>query len=418
MFVKCYSMIKIKTKEQIEIMYESAQVVSRTLGMLAREIKPGVTTLYLDKLAEEYIRSQDAKPGFLGLYGFPNTLCVSPNAQVVHGIPNNKPLQEGDIISVDCGALKNGYYGDHAYTFAVGEVSPEVAQLLKVTKESLYIGIREFRLGNRVEDVGYAIQTYCEKHGYGVVRELVGHGVGTKMHEDPEMPNYGRRGRGKKFVEGMVVAIRGRRDQVFLVSKAYPHHAGRKSAPMACERSLERLGVECIDLYLLHWRGGIPLAETVEAFEKLKAQGKIRRWGVSNLDLADMRELYAIPEGKAAAVDQVLYNLTRRGIEWNLLPWLQSQKTALMAYSPIEQGRLLRHTAFCRLAEQHGWRPAQLALAWVLRHEGVIAIPKASRREHVEENFSALQCPLSPEILAQIDRLLPPPKAATPLEML
>ena len=207
MFVKCYSMIKIKTKEQIEIMYESAQVVSRTLGMLAREIKPGVTTLYLDKLAEEYIRSQDAKPGFLGLYRFPNTLCVSPNAQVVHGIPNNKPLQEGDIISVDCGALKNGYYGDHAYTFAVGEVSPEVAQLLKVTKESLYIGIREFRLGNRVEDVGYAIQTYCEKHGYGVVRELVGHGVGTKMHEDPEMPNYGRRGRGKKFVEGMVVAI-------------------------------------------------------------------------------------------------------------------------------------------------------------------------------------------------------------------
>lgn len=213
-------------------------------------------------------------------------------------------------------------------------------------------------------------------------------------------------------------AIRGRRDQVFLVSKAYPHHAGRKSAPMACERSLARLGVECIDLYLLHWRGGIPLAETVEAFEKLKAQGKIRRWGVSNLDLADMRELYAVPGGKAAAVDQVLYNLTRRGIEWDLLPWLQSQRVALMAYSPIEQGRLLRHAAFCRLAEQHGWRPAQLALAWALRHEGVIAIPKASRREHVEENFSALQCPLSPEILAQIDRLLPPPKAATPLEML
>ena len=200
-------MIKVKTKEQIEIMYESAQVVSRTLGMLASEIKPGVTTLYLDKLAEDYIRSQGAKPGFLGLYDFPNTLCVSPNAQVVHGIPNNKPLREGDIISIDCGALKNGYYGDHAYTFAVGEVSPEVAQLLKVTKESLYMGIRQFKLGNRVEDVGYAIQTYCEQHGYGVVRELVGHGVGTKMHEDPEMPNYGKRGKGKKFVEGMVVAI-------------------------------------------------------------------------------------------------------------------------------------------------------------------------------------------------------------------
>ena len=126
---------------------------------------------------------------------------------MVHGIPNNKPLQEGDIISVDCGALKNGYYGDHAYTFPVGEVSEEVAQLLRVTKESLYIGIREFKQGNRVEDVGYAIQSYCESYGYGVVRELVGHGVGTKMHEDPEMPNYGKRGRGKKFVEGMVVAI-------------------------------------------------------------------------------------------------------------------------------------------------------------------------------------------------------------------
>ena len=207
MFVNFHSMIKVKTREQIEIMYESAQVVSRTLGMLAKEIKPGVTTLYLDKLAEDYIRSQGAKPGFLGLYDFPNTLCVSPNAQVVHGIPNNKPLQEGDIISIDCGALKNGYYGDHAYTFPVGEVSSEVAQLLKVTKESLYIGIREFKLGNRVEDVGYAIQSYCEKHGYGVVRELVGHGVGTKMHEDPEMPNYGRRGSGKKFKDGMVVAI-------------------------------------------------------------------------------------------------------------------------------------------------------------------------------------------------------------------
>ena len=207
MSVNKHSMIKVKTREQIEIMYESAQVVSRTLGMLASEIKPGVTTLYLDKLAEDYIRSQGAKPGFLGLYDFPNTLCVSPNAQVVHGIPNNKPLREGDIISIDCGALKNGYYGDHAYTFAVGEVSPEVAQLLKVTKESLYMGIRQFKLGNRVEDVGYAIQTYCEQHGYGVVRELVGHGVGTKMHEDPEMPNYGKRGKGKKFVEGMVVAI-------------------------------------------------------------------------------------------------------------------------------------------------------------------------------------------------------------------
>ena len=186
---KIIKMIKIKTREQIEIMRESALVVSRTLGMLAKEIKEGVTTLYLDKLAEEFIREQGAIPGFLGLYNFPNTLCVSPNAQVVHGIPNNVPLKSGDIVSVDCGAIKNGFYGDHAYTFEVGEVTPEVKQLLKITKESLYIGIREFRLGNRVEDVGFAIQNYCEKNGYGVVRELVGHGLGTKMHEDPEMPN-------------------------------------------------------------------------------------------------------------------------------------------------------------------------------------------------------------------------------------
>lgn len=200
-------MIIVKTREEIEIMRESALVVSKTLGMLASEVKPGVSTLYLDKLAEDFIRSEGAEPGFLGLYDFPNTLCMSPNAQVVHGIPNDKPLQEGDIISIDCGALKNGFYGDHAYTFAVGEIDPETEKLLQVTKESLYIGIREFKAGNRVGDVGYAIQKYCEDHGYGVVRELVGHGLGRTMHEDPEMPNYGKRGRGKKFTEGMVVAI-------------------------------------------------------------------------------------------------------------------------------------------------------------------------------------------------------------------
>jgi len=196
-----------KTKEEIEIMREAALVVSRTLGMLASEVKPGVTTLYLDKLAEEYIRSQDAIPGFLGLYDFPNTLCMSPNAQVVHGIPNDTPLVEGDIISIDCGAIKNGFYGDHAYTFEVGEVTPEVKKLLDITKQSLYVGIEQFKAGNRVGDVGYAIQKFTEDHGYGVVRELVGHGLGSTMHEDPEMPNYGRRGRGKKFIEGMVVAI-------------------------------------------------------------------------------------------------------------------------------------------------------------------------------------------------------------------
>jgi len=200
-------MIKVKTREEIELMRESALVVSKTLGMLAKEVKPGVSTLYLDKLAEEFIRSEGAIPGFLGLYDFPNTLCMSPNAQVVHGIPNKKPLIEGDIISIDCGSIKNGFYGDHAYTFEVGEVAPETKKLLQITKESLYVGIREFKAGNRVGDVGFAIQQFTEKHGYGVVRELVGHGLGREMHEDPEMPNYGKRGRGKKFIEGMVVAI-------------------------------------------------------------------------------------------------------------------------------------------------------------------------------------------------------------------
>jgi len=200
-------MIIPKTREEIELMRESALIVSKTLGEIAKVIKPGITTLFLDKLAEECIRDHSAEPGFLGLYGFPNTLCVSPNTQVVHGIPNSKPLENGDVISVDCGALKNGFYGDHAYSFEIGEVAPEVKKLLQVTKESLYVGIREFRIGNRVEDVGSAIQKYCESHGYGVVRELVGHGLGRKMHEDPEMPNYGKRGRGKIFVEGMVVAI-------------------------------------------------------------------------------------------------------------------------------------------------------------------------------------------------------------------
>mgnify|MGYP001025495305 CR=1 FL=1 len=200
-------MITIKTLEEIELMRESALIVSKTLGMLAAEVKPGVSTLQLDTLAEAFIRDHGAEPGFLGLYDFPNTLCMSPNAQVVHGIPNKDALVEGNIISIDCGALKNGFYGDHAYTFEVGEIDPETKKLLEVTKQSLYEGVRQFKAGNRVGDVGYAIQKYTEDRGYGVVRELVGHGLGRVMHEDPEMPNYGKRGRGKKFTEGMVVAI-------------------------------------------------------------------------------------------------------------------------------------------------------------------------------------------------------------------
>lgn len=200
-------MIVYKTAEEIEIMREAAQIVSRTLGILTPHIKPGTTPLELDKMAEEYIRSQDAIPGFLGLYDFPNTLCVSVNEQVVHGIPNDRRLEEGDIISVDCGAIYKGYYGDHAYTFEVGEVAPEVKKLLDVTKECLYLGIEEAKEGSRIGDIGFAIQQHAEKHGYGVVRDLVGHGLGKTMHEDPQVPNYGRRGRGKKIKNGLTIAI-------------------------------------------------------------------------------------------------------------------------------------------------------------------------------------------------------------------
>lgn len=200
-------MIIPKTREEIELMRESALLVSKTLGMIASEIKPGVTTLQLDKMAETFIRDHNALPGFLGLYGCPSTLLTSVNEQVVHGLPTDRPIEEGDIVSVDCGVLKNDFYGDHAYTFEIGEVAPEVKKLLQVTKESLYVGIRQFKAGNRVGDLSSAIQDYCEKHGYGVVRDLVGHGLGRKMHEEPEVPNFGKRGRGKLFVEGMVIAV-------------------------------------------------------------------------------------------------------------------------------------------------------------------------------------------------------------------
>lgn len=200
-------MIISKTREEIELMREAALLVSKTLGMLASEIKEGVTTLQLDKMAEAYIRDNGGIPGFLGLYGCPSTLLTSVNEQIVHGLPTSRPLQNGDVVSVDCGAIVHEFYGDHAYTFEVGEVAPETKKLLQVTKESLYVGINEFRVGNRVEDIGSAIQKYCETRNYSVVRELVGHGLGRKMHEDPEVPNYGKKGRGKLFVEGMVIAI-------------------------------------------------------------------------------------------------------------------------------------------------------------------------------------------------------------------
>jgi methionyl aminopeptidase len=199
--------IILKTPEEIELMRESSQLVSKTLGMLAKEVKPGAMPLELDQLAEEFIRDHGGAPGFLGMYDFPNTLNWSPNEQVVHGIPDQTPLKDGDIISIDCGVFMNGFYGDHAYTFEVGEVAEETKALLKTAKESLYIGIEQFKAGNRVGDVGFAIQQYNEAQGYGIVRELVGHGLGNSLHEGPEMPNYGKRGRGKVFKEGLVVAI-------------------------------------------------------------------------------------------------------------------------------------------------------------------------------------------------------------------
>ncbi len=200
-------MIIAKTPEEIELMRQSALIVSKTLGMLAKEVKEGVTTKTLDTIAETFIRDHGALPGFKGLYDCPSTLLCSVNDAVVHGLPTNIPLKDGDIVSIDCGALMNDFYGDHAYTFEIGNVNADTKKLIEVTKASLYIGISEFKINNRVGDVGFAIQDYCENNGYGVVRELVGHGLGRKMHEDPEMPNYGRRGRGKKFIEGMVVAI-------------------------------------------------------------------------------------------------------------------------------------------------------------------------------------------------------------------
>ncbi|MEP0366509.1 MAG: type I methionyl aminopeptidase [Cyclobacteriaceae bacterium] len=200
-------MIHYKSKEEIELMRESAQIVSKTLGLMAELIKPGITPLQLDQYAEEFIRDQGAEPGFLGLYDYPNTIITSVNEQVVHGLPTNQPLKDGDIVGLDCGALKNGFYGDHAYTFAVGEISDDVKQLLTVTKKSLYLGIEQIKAGNRMGDVSYAVQNYTESFGYGVVRELVGHGLGRKMHESPNVPNYGKRGRGSLLKEGLVLAI-------------------------------------------------------------------------------------------------------------------------------------------------------------------------------------------------------------------
>ena len=213
-------------------------------------------------------------------------------------------------------------------------------------------------------------------------------------------------------------ALAGRREQAFLVSKVYPHNASKYGVAAACERSLKRLKTDRIDLYLLHWRGQHPLAETVAGFEALQRVGKIRHWGVSNLDLDDMRELVAVPGGGACAANQLLYNLSRRGIEWDLLPWQRERGMPVMAYSPIEQARLLRQPGLEDFAQRHGMTPAQAALAWLLGQEGVIAIPKSASAAHVRDNAAARELQLDASQRAELDRLFASPSGPSPLEML
>ena len=200
-------MLYYKTHDEIELVRESSLLVAKTLAEVAKIIRPGISTLAIDKIAEEFIRDNDGLPAFKGYNGFPNSLCISLNAQVVHGIPNKKELLDGDVVSVDCGVLKNKFYGDSAYTFTVGEVREEIVTLLKNTKECLYLGIEKAIVGQRLGDISFAIQEHAEKNGYGVVRELVGHGIGRSLHEKPEVPNYGKRGTGMKLQEGLVIAI-------------------------------------------------------------------------------------------------------------------------------------------------------------------------------------------------------------------
>ncbi len=201
------SKIHYKSVEEIELIRESSLLVAKTLGEIAKVIRPGIKTIELNKLAETYIRDNGGVPAFLNYSGFPYSLCISLNDQVVHGFPGKYELAEGDLVSVDCGVLMNKYYGDSAYTFAIGEVSEQVEKLMRVTRECLYLGIEKAVAGMRVGDIGSAVQEHAEKNGFGVVKELVGHGVGTHLHEKPEVPNYGRRGSGIKLEEGMVIAI-------------------------------------------------------------------------------------------------------------------------------------------------------------------------------------------------------------------
>ena len=218
--------------------------------------------------------------------------------------------------------------------------------------------------------------------------------------------------------EVVAKAIAGRRDAAFIVSKVYPYNASRRKLPLACERSLKRLGTDRLDLYLLHWRGDVPLAETVETFETLKQEGKILRWGVSNFDVDDMEELSALDAGTNCATNQVLYNLARRGIEFSLLPWSREHRMPIMAYSPVDQGKILGNAALKKIAAERGVSTARVALAWLARQDGIIVIPKAADPAHVRDNRAALDLDLSADELAALDRAFPAPKRAKPLEML
>lgn len=237
-------------------------------------------------------------------------------------------------------------------------------------------------------DLGLTLIDTAEMYGEGLAEELVGE------------------------------VIEGRRDEVFLLSKVYPHSASRQGAVAACERSLRRLKTDRLDLYLLHWRGSIPLEETLEAFAALTRTGKIRYWGVSNFDVDDMEGLACLPRGSSVATDQVLNNLTRRGVEYDLFPWCREHNIPIMGYSPVEQGRMLKHPALKRVAVRSGATPAQVALAWLLRHDGAIVIPRSGKTEHVRENRAGLDLRLTDEDLAELDCAFPKPDEARPLEML
>ena len=236
--------------------------------------------------------------------------------------------------------------------------------------------------------------------------------LGAKLIDTAEMYGEGR-------AESLIAeAIRGGRNEAFIVSKVYPHNASRKGAVAACDRSLKRLETDRIDLYLLHWRGSVPLEETIEAFMALRDAGKIRYYGVSNFDVSDMEELWSVPGGSDIATNQVLYNLSRRGAEWSLLPWLRKHNIPVMAYSPVEQGRLISNRKLTDFARQHHMTPAQAAVAWLLAKDDVIVIPKTASRERLKENLGALEHPLTKAQLAELDRLFPPPKGPQSLEML